>query len=139
MGEFWKIQEISSLMSTETLYFYPKLLEIQRLKVGYPYHKILHLSIKIHCHKVELMSYYHNQMVPKGISECLLKWNLILSNPFFLGCIEKMLRLWVRHHFMEKNIFENAAWDQYFRVRVANFEPLYLRHFWAKIKSFCAH
>ena len=106
---FWKIQEISSLMSTETLYFYPKLLEIQRLKVGYPYHKILQLCIKIHQNKVELMSYYHNQMVPKGISECLLKWNLILSNPFFLGCIGKMLRLWVRHHFMEKKYFQECS------------------------------
>ena len=26
----------------------------------------------------------------------------------------------------KKNIFKNAAWDQYFRVRVANFEPLYM-------------
>ena len=25
------------------------------------------------------------------------------------------------------------------RIRVANFEPLYLRHFWVKIQSFCAH
>ena len=28
LGEFWKIQEISSLMSTETLYFYQKMPEI---------------------------------------------------------------------------------------------------------------
>ena len=30
--------------------------------------------------------------------------------------------------------------DQYYSmVRVANFETLYLRHFWPKIQSFCAH
>ena len=64
-------------MSTETLYFYPKLLEIQRLKVGYPYQKILHLSIKINYHKVELVSYYHHLMVLKGISECLARVKFI--------------------------------------------------------------
>ena len=40
---------------------------------------------------------------------------------------------------MEKYIFNNAAWDQYFRVRVANFEPSYLKQFWVKIQNFCAH
>ncbi len=59
-------------MSTETLYFYPKLLEIYMLKVGYPYHKVLHLSMKINCHKVELVSYCYHLMVPKGISKCLI-------------------------------------------------------------------
>ena len=28
VGEFWKIQEISSLLSTKILYFYPKMPEI---------------------------------------------------------------------------------------------------------------
>ena len=28
---------------------------------------------------------------------------------------------------------------QYSMIRVANFEPLYLKQFWVKIKSFCAH
>ena len=28
---------------------------------------------------------------------------------------------------------------QYFVIRVANFRPLYLKHFWVKIQSFCAH
>ena len=28
---------------------------------------------------------------------------------------------------------------QFFRMRVANFEPLYLKQFWVKIQSFCAH
>ena len=32
-----------------------------------------------------------------------------------------------------------TAQMQYFMVRVANFEPLYLSHFWVKIQSFCAH
>ena len=39
----------------------------------------------------------------------------------------------------KKYIFKNAAWDQYFRVRVANFEPLYLKQFWVKIQSLCAY
>ena len=60
-------------MSTDTLYFYPKLLEIKRLKFGYPHHKIMHLSIKINCHEIELVSYHHPLIVPKGISECLLE------------------------------------------------------------------
>ena len=75
----------------------------------------------------------------KGISEYFLGWNLILSNLCFLGCTGKMLRLWVKHQFLKKKYFQNAAWDQSFRVRVANFEPLYLRHFWVKMQSFCAH
>ena len=41
--------------------------------------------------------------------------------------------------FYGKKIFKNAAWYQYTWVRVANFEPLYLRHIWVKIQSFCAH
>ena len=28
---------------------------------------------------------------------------------------------------------------QYFMMRVANFESLYLKQFWVKIQSFCAH
>ena len=28
---------------------------------------------------------------------------------------------------------------QYFMIRVANFRPLYLKQFWIKIQSFCAH
>ena len=28
---------------------------------------------------------------------------------------------------------------QYFMIRVANFIPLYLKQFWVKIQSFCAH
>ena len=32
-----------------------------------------------------------------------------------------------------------TAQIQYFMMRVANFETLYLRHFWPKIQSFCAH
>ena len=28
---------------------------------------------------------------------------------------------------------------QYSMIRVANFEPLYLKQFWEKIQSFCAH
>ena len=120
-------------MSTVTFYFYPKLLEIQRLKVGYPYHEILHLSIKIHCHKIELVSYYHNQMVQKGISECL--WNLILSNPFFLGCIGKMLWLWVRHHFMRKQIFSRMPLRIIFSGECI-YEPLYLKKFLGKNTKF---
>ena len=106
--------------------FLPKIAWDIKAQSWLPYNKLLHLSIKINCHKVELVSYYHHLMVPKGISEWVLWWNLILSNTFFLGCIEKMLMLWVRHHFMEEKIcFENADWDQYFRGWVANFEPLY--------------
>ena len=56
------------------------------------------------------LSYYHHLIVPKGISECLLGWNLIISNPLFLGCIGKVLRLLVRHHFMENK-------TKYFRLR----------------------
>ena len=32
-----------------------------------------------------------------------------------------------------------TAQMQYFMVRVANFEPLYLKQFWVKIQSFFAH
>ena len=32
-----------------------------------------------------------------------------------------------------------TAQMHYFMMRVANFEALYLRHFWVKIQSFCAH
>ena len=28
---------------------------------------------------------------------------------------------------------------QYFMIRVANFDPLYLEQFWVKRQSFCAH
>ncbi len=35
--------------------------------------------------------------------------------------------------------FKNSCQVQHFMVRVANFEPLYLRHLWVKIQSFCAH
>ena len=28
---------------------------------------------------------------------------------------------------------------QYFMIRVINFMPLYLKQFWVKIQSFCAH
>ena len=28
---------------------------------------------------------------------------------------------------------------QYFMMRVANFEPLYLKQFWVKMQSFCTH
>ena len=32
-----------------------------------------------------------------------------------------------------------AAQMQYFIVRVTNFKPLYLSHFWVKLQSFCSH
>ena len=57
-----------------------------------------------------------------------------------LVCIEntKMLRIWVKKPFFQK-YFKNLGYFQHFMVRVANFEPLYLRHFWVKMQSFCAH
>ena len=75
-----------------------------RLKVGYPYHKILQLSSTINCQIVELVS-YHLLMVPKGTSECFLGWNLILNNLCFLGFIGKMFRLWVWNQLLKKKIF----------------------------------
>ena len=33
----------------------------------------------------------------------------------------------------------DAQMLKYFMMRVANFEPLYLKQFWLKIQSFCAH
>ena len=35
--------------------------------------------------------------------------------------------------------FKNLGYFQHLMVRVGNFEPLYLRHFWVKMQSFCAH
>ena len=36
-------------------------------------------------------------------------------------------------------IVDFDAQMQYYMIRVANFEPLYLKQFWVKIQSFCAH
>ena len=54
-------------MSTETLYFYQIMPEIDRLKVGYPLHKIMHLSNRINCAKVKLVSYHQFLRVTNSI------------------------------------------------------------------------
>ena len=47
-----------------------------------------------------------------------------------------ILRLGHKLNFMTVDF---DAQRQYFMIRVANYEPVYLKHFWEKIQSFCAH
>ena len=61
-------------MSTETesLYLYKIMPEIERLKVGYPLHKIMHLSNRINLSNDKLVSYHQFLRVTNSISWCLL-------------------------------------------------------------------
>ena len=63
-----ELQEKARLMSTETLYFWLKMPELQSLKVGYPHHKILHLSCKVNSYKTELVHHHQPLIIPEGIS-----------------------------------------------------------------------
>ena len=106
LGVFWKIQEISSLISTVFLpdnIFTSIMLEIERLKVVYPHHKIMHLSNRINCSNVKLVSYHQFLKVTNSISWCFLGWISILRNLGFLACIEntQMLRMWVKKPFQK--------------------------------------
>ena len=96
----------------------------------------MHLS---NCSKVKLVSYHQFLRVTNSIPWCFLGWNSILRNLSFLACIEntQIIRLWVKKPFFQK-YFKNSGQVQHFKVRVANFEPLYLRLLWVKIQSFCA-
>ena len=64
----------------------------------------MHLSNRINCAKVKLVSYHQFLRVTNSISWCFLGWNLILRNLGFLACIEntQMLRMWVKKPFLKQ-------------------------------------
>ena len=126
-------------MSTETLYFDQKITEILRFKVGYPHHKILHLSCKINCYKVELV---HNHQLLIVLEDISVKVRCIFWGKFNSQLLLLSWLIQERVRFCELDTFMNIARMQlqhYFMVGVANFKPLYLSHFLIKIQSFCAH
>ena len=126
-------------MNTETLYFYPKMTEIQRLKVRYPHIEILQLSCKINCYKVELV---HNHQLLIVLEDISVKVRCIFWGKFNSQLLLLSWLIQERVRFCELDTFMNIARMQlqhYFMVRVANFEPSYLSHFWIKTLSLCAH
>ena len=83
-------------------------------------------------HNLSLFSLSHDQRKEK-----------LLTVQFFPRKYSELLQKSpLEYQIMHKPIFITVyftAQMHYFMVRVANFEALYLRHFWVKIQSFSAH